>query len=764
MFCVNNRPHLLTLGMNTELDIDVSLVDILGSKTIEHLLNRILETLDKQAQSVSSNHGLPTPARNVKPTVRSLAHSQERLWFLQSVLDDRTSLNLLLVWHIRGEIDTSRLASAWSCLIQRHEILHSRIEETASGLQQIPTPEAVFDLTEVVVEIHSFDAEVARITAAARSHEFNIANGNLIRGWLLRSNSHARFFLASHHLAWDRQSTPTIFKEIRAIYRALGAALDAGHGLPPPSHQFIDYAMWQRSLIRSVEFSEPHIAFWINELRNAPEAVSLLPNSKATRRPEVKQFNRGLCCKSIPSLLARRMTEFCKQHGATLFMLMAAVVDTLIFRLTGDRDIVLGVPDSDRGHPDFDELIGFAVNMLPIRVKVEDGRANFNSFFDAFRSACLAAYEHRIVPFDVILQNVHVSHSTSHTPVFQVTVNFQSQGFFPAQDFGDFQVYRYDHYNSRPQSDFSLDIEEMDDGSLACEFSYDTAVYKESNLDMFADCYITLISSIIGSSGEDIIQDLNIVPNSHAALMKSTLEPDIDVASYTAFSKVSFSELLSQRVRVNPEKLALVSMNEKLTWGELNMAVSQVSHSLNAIDIPAAARVGILCSSGCSMVAAIYGILQSGYSYVPFDTELPNDRIASMVDDTNLQAVIVEDHNLVVKITACGLPIHSVFVLKDVLGSPKKAMQHEFHSQSDREACCIFTSGSTGRPKGVALSLTQIYSAVKCYSDAVQICAEDRLLLSAAPIFDASLLAIFGILLTGGTMCIASNEGKLQHS
>lgn len=327
---------------------------------------------------------------------------------------------------------------AWSTFIKRHEVLHSKLIDTEKGIQQIPIENPSFLLTQVEASEATFEEQVSAVTRIAKNHVFSLETGELVRGWLLKSPVECRFFLASHHLAWDRASVPTIFDETTAIYKSLVNGDAAESALSPVPYQFIDYTLWHEQRMGQQELVQPDIDYWKTQLLGILEAVSLLPTALLSERPATKQYNVDSVSLHIDSAFVALLRSFCKSNSVTLFMFMTSPLSALIHRLTGDDDIVIGIADGDRGHTEFDRLVGFTVNMLAIRNKIRTSMP-YIELLEDYRKACLEAYEHRAVPFDTLLQHLDVPRRTSHSPIFQITVNYQMQGSFLECDFGGFK-------------------------------------------------------------------------------------------------------------------------------------------------------------------------------------------------------------------------------------------------------------------------------------------------------------------------------------
>ena len=749
-----------------QLGVDVPVFDILGSKSINDLLSRMIEKLSDQNSNDNMAVRMPHPKRHEDISVRPLSHSQRRLWFLNRFLPDKTVYNLLLVCHVEGIVDETLLAKTWSVFMQRHEVLRSRIVDTPDGLQQIPIANAEFSLTVVKTSEDHFLEAVEELTHIAKNITFDIEKGEIIRGWLLRSPAEARFFLASHHLAWDRASVPVIFSETQAIYKSLLAKNDPLATLQPVPYQFIDYTLWEETWLNEEALVKPLINYWKEMLAGIPEAVSLLPLSLTDKRPAVKQYHVGTVTHALGKPLSIAIKEFCKRKAVTPFMFMASAVTALINRLTGDEDVVIGIPDGDRGHSAFDALVGFTVNMLAIRSQFKPDMS-YDSFLEEYRVACLKAYEHRVLPFDYLIQQLDVPRQTSHSPVFQVTINYQVHGSFAESNFDGFKFTKYDHYNAKTQSDFALEIEETSSGELVCSWDFDEALYDAARMSDLAATYQVFVDNIISKDGDAKLDELQLISETDLAIIASNLQPSYkSEPSLADLNNTLFPTLFARSVAQYPNKLALIDDTGSHTYTELELHTNAIANRLIQGGVKAGDSIGICCEQGRELLVGIYGILKAGCAYVPIDPDFPAERVLSMIEDAGVQIVLVENTTDIKcqRILACGINLSNVFVINETATGPEANIATPVLSRPVNHLdpfCCIFTSGSTGRPKGIFLNHGQLRYEMEGYNRYISTVPEDQIILSSAVVFDMSLPALYGTIQYGATVFVASREGNV---
>ncbi|PLB45025.1 putative polyketide synthase [Aspergillus steynii IBT 23096] len=756
-----------------ELAVDVPLFQVLGADSVTSLLQDIrqefLASHGSASDTTSPSTALPMPVAQSASgplMVRPVSHSQHRIWFLQQLLTDKTVYNLLLVCHIAGEMDVPAFLAAWSTLMKRHEILRSCISDTADGLQQIPKDSATFPLTVIKAngskEWRDVEAEVTRL---ARGYVFDLEGGDVIHGWLVQNPAGWKFYLASHHLAWDRSSVPVIFEETSHVYQNILAGRSPEAELSPVPYQFVDYTLWQNEVLEQESLVKGSLEYWMSELDGIPDAITLLPSASVASRPLVQQYQTDTSLISLDAALASRLKSFCREHAVTPFMFMTACLSILLHRLTGDQDILIGIADGDRSHTAFDRLVGFTVNMLALRFRMNP-KDNVHDFLGKAKQTCVQAYKHRILPFDYLLQHLNVPRAASHSPIFQVMVNYQMQAAFPEYDYGTFRFTGYDHYNARPQADFYLEIEETAQGALDCFFRFDTALYTHQSMTDLSYRYQALLESVLVADGEDKLGSLHLLSTADQELVHRFLRPEYrNYPTPVELSHDLFLDRLQDAVHHNPSKLAVFDKDETLTYQDLDERSDMVASALRRHGVLPGDSVGLVGDACCSIIAAICGVLKAGGVYVPIDREYPLERIQNMAADAGFRALLISQLSESEHQKLRGIPGTQLINVQQVLSSTSSDYALPFHRADASDSfCAVFTSGTTGKPKGIYIGQTQLRCEMEGCHRVFQTTSEDRLLLSSSLTFDMHLISVYGFVLYGATLCIADRETMLSPS
>jgi non-ribosomal peptide synthetase component F len=335
--------------------------------------------------------------------------------------------------------------------------------------------------------------------------------------------------------------------------------------------------------------------------------------------------------------------------------------------------------------------------MLPLRMKLPQDRT-CTALLEDLRDVCLQAYEHRAVPFDYLLQVLDVPRKTSHNPIFQVVVNYQSQGAFPKPDFGDFQFVEYDHYNARTQTDISLEVEESADGSMQFHFDFDAAIYGTEVAEKFAQMYLLLAAQVIEGAGKSLDQ-LELASPRDLQMTSQLLQPQMPNGKSIGWMRENlFSDLFRRWVAANPNKEALVDGQTTTSYKDMDKLTRCTAESLLNSDVPAQQCIGVCCEPSTEMMVAVYGILRARCIVVPIDPDFPLDRIVSIAEDTGLSTVIVNEASKAVKQKLISAGIVDLREVQKLTVPTKAHKTVELESTRPGDIlCALFTSGSTGR-------------------------------------------------------------------
>ncbi len=673
-----------------------------------------------------------------------VSFAQQRLWFLARLEPASFAYNLAGALRFAGSLDVASLAAALTAIVCRHESLRTTFgEEDGEPLQVIAEP-AAFPLP--VVDLASLPAaereeETRRIAAAEARRPYDLALGPLVRSTLVRLGEREHdLLIGMHHVVSDGWSMSVFVRELGVFYRA--AIAGEGAALPELAVQYADFAVWQRQWLSGEVLAE-QLAWWTGQLAGAPKVVEL-PLDRP--RPAVLSYRGRQADLAIDADLKQRLEAKARRLGITPFMVLLAGFATLLSRYGDQDDVVVGTPIANRGRAELEDLIGFFVNTLALRVDLA-GDPGFDELVGRVREMALGAYARQDVPFERLVDELRPERSLSHSPVFQVTLILQNLPSSRLDLPGLTLVPQVDE-TGRAQFDLSLFFYPLPGGGLLGRLEYASDLFDAATIQRLLGGFHRLLAGVAAEGAER--ERLSALPLIGPEERQQVLHQWNDTAS--AYPReATIPGLFEEQVRRTPDALAVVDGGEELTYAELNRRAERLASWLVATGLQPDEAVGLCAERSADLVAALLGILKAGGAYVPLDPTYPRERLAGMLADTGARIVVVQE-GFEDALPAAPERGEVRLPLRGTLGAEGgTTVRPALHPE--QLAYVIFTSGSTGRPKGVAVTHRNVVRLVRetDYADF----GPDEVFLQLAPVaFDASTLEIWGPLLNGGWLAV----------
>ncbi|MFE6499126.1 amino acid adenylation domain-containing protein [Kitasatospora sp. NPDC057738] len=648
-------------------------------------------TLAEFAAAVTSASGGARPG----PVRSGAAHAplskfQRGLWFLDQWNPDAPTYVVPWVFRFSGPVDPELLRRALAGVVERHESLRTTFELAEDGPRQVVHPfvELPFTLTETTAE------QVDALVAEAALEPFDLERGPLVRARVFRADGATTLLLLLHHIVWDEGSLAVLEAELQELYAASAEGRPAE--LPELAVQYGDYAAWQYQ----DDTAERQLDYWREQLRDAPTAGALVPDRP---RPEEQAFRGAFHRFAMPGPVAEAVRALARSEDATPFMVLLAGLALTLHRRSGQRDLVLGSPVNVRGRAELDGLIGYFVNLLPLRLKLEEG-ASFRDLVRHVREVSIGGYRHQEVSFDDIAGAVLDERPEDRNPLCQVLLELHPLDPRPFT-VGGHEVTRALHSNPVSRFDLSVSVDDLGTGFTG-RFEYDS--------DLFA-------------------------PDTMAGLCEEWL------GTLAAAVEVPVHALFEARAARDPRAVALISGERTVGYGELNTAANRLARHLTGLGIGRGDTVAVLAERGPELVVALLAALKAGAAYTLLDPDFPAERLAGAVADTGAATVVTHRH------AAVPFPVGRQVDLDASAAELARYAGHDLGLPVGGAdlACVMFTSGSTGRPKGVAVphrALTTTYLG----QDYARFGPEEVWLQCSPVSWDAFALELYGALCFGG--------------
>ncbi|WP_034887832.1 non-ribosomal peptide synthetase [Gillisia sp. Hel_I_29] len=670
----------------------------------------------------------------------AISDSQRRLWVLSQFEGGSSAYNMPSRIFLDGSYDVDLFKRAIYSVVDRHEILRTVFKENSQGeiRQWILERDALgFEIGELDLQGEAdIESSVLNYLDNDRMVEFDLAKGPLLRAILLQvSEDRYVFYYNMHHIISDGWSMDVLSRDVFKYYEFYksGGELD----LPALRIQYKDYASWQLSQL-STSIYQGHRDYWTG-LLGGDLPVLDLPSSKV--RPVIQSHQGQLLRTYISKESTQGLKRFSHQEGGTLFMGLLSSLKALLYRYTGQEDLVVGTPVAGREHSDLEDQIGFYINTLALRneVRSED---SFEDLFRRVRQRTLDAYEHQGYPFDRLVEDLELRRDTSRSAVFDMMLVLQNTGD-AHQGIGisdsDVELITDQGFNLS-KFDLSFTFEERGD-YLALLLEYNTDVYEQEMLEGFIVHYKEFLEKLL-SNPEALIGSIDYLAEEERVEL-------LDVFNATAFDyprDKTVVELFEEQVSKTPEAIAVVYEEERLSYEELNRRSNQLAHYLQAhYTIEPDDLVGIMLPRSSWMIVGILGILKSGGAYVPIDPDYPEDRIAYMLEDSKCKVLL--DEEFLDKFNNNNKSDYSTDNLSISL-LPSNLLY------------VIYTSGSTGKPKGVMVEHESILNTILSQINYLSLEEGNRGLQFASSSFDASVWEVFLLLLSGGSLYIIDSEKR----
>jgi amino acid adenylation domain-containing protein/non-ribosomal peptide synthase protein (TIGR01720 family) len=717
--------------------IELPLRGLFEAPTVAELGKRVSALLEA-GRGVS----IPSVTRVPREGNLLLSFGQERLWFLAQLDPNDPSYIIPLAVRMEGALDREALRRAIDAIVARHEVLRTTFRAVEGRPVQI-----LRDDLRVPLEIASLrevpegarEAEVRRIGGEIR-RPFDLEQGPLFRARLVELDADDHIlFLSMHHIVSDAWTMGVLRKEIGAYYRAFSAE-GAGRGvdLPELTLQFADYAAWQRAWLQG-EALDQQLSYWTTRLHGAPAALDV-PADRP--RPPVPSHRGAKKSFSIPAELGKSLRDLSRKEGVTLFMTLLAAFDVLLYRYTGQTDLMVGSPIANRTRGETEDLIGFFTNTIVFRAEL-DPEQSFSALLQTVKETCLGAYAHQDMPFERLVQEISPGRDLSRTPLFQVAISYQSASR-DGSSLPGLTLRPVGGESSSAKFDLLLGVLEGQ-SALSAIFEYTTDLFEGSTIDRMIGHFRALLEGIV-QHPEKKLWELPLLGDEE---LQRLLAPSTAVAPP---GNVLIHEIFEAQVDRHPERTALTFEGKSLTYRELDERSNRLAHRLRALGVGPDVLVGLCVQRSLEMVVGILGILKAGGAYLPLDPEYPRDRLAFMVQDADVPVLVTQDQYSVM-LAAQGAAVLRLDVdWPSVATEPATRLPRINNPQ--HLAYVIYTSGSTGKPKGVLIphaNVVRLFSATDHWFGFDE---QDVWTLFHSYAFDFTVWELWGALFHGGRLVV----------
>lgn len=678
-----------------------------------------------------------------EPVEVPITEPQLEVWLSDQLSEEAScSYNESFTLHMRGTVNERTLFEALRQLIRRHDALRAafdregKILHIASELNlEIP----VVDLT--ALKPADRQSRLEEMISEDAHTPFKLEQGRLVRMRLVKMEPNYQLLIfTSHHIVCDGWSTNVLLDELSKLYNALrhGTAAD----LPAPM-SFAKYAKLQADFLNSPEGAKVE-KYWLEQFQK-PAPLLDLPTDRP--RPSTKEYKGATYRWKISGENYNKIKKLGAKQKCTLFATLLAGFQILMHRLSGQDDIVVGIPTAGQSLLDDVVLVGHCVNFIPLR-----GRISANSaaaeFLAQMKQVVLDGYDHQNYTYGRLVRKLSLQRDPSRLPLMEVQFNLERVG--DSMQFDGFEAEVDPNPKSFVNFDIFLNVVESKDG-LILDCDYNTGLFDESTIARWMSHYETLLLGMV----EDVQQPISRLPLLTESDRRQLLvDWNATEAEYPRNACVH--HLFEKQVREAPDAIAVVFDQEKLTYAELNRRANRLANYLGKLGVKPGVLVGIFVDRSMEMIVALLGVLKAGGAYVPMDPTYPAERISFVLADAGVPVLLTQER-LAQSLGVTGTRVVNLDTEWGTIGR-ESSDDPKASATSEDLSYVIYTSGSTGKPKGVEIPHRAVVNLLSSTRKKPGLEAKDTLVAVTTLSFDIAGLELFLPLSVGAKLVIASRE------
>ncbi|HXU45855.1 MAG TPA: amino acid adenylation domain-containing protein [Thermoanaerobaculia bacterium] len=688
-----------------------------------------------------------------------LTYEQERLWFVQQIFPENGAYNVSNNFHLRGRLEPPVLARAVEEIVRRHEILRTSFRLEDDRPVQIVMPPGLRALPEVDLAALPEPLprrEAGRTMSRRARQRFDLTTGEPLRVTLFRLAAEEVQLLATmHHVATDFWSFAVFRNELVTLY----AAFSRGQRSPLPELpiQFADFACWQRAWLDS-EWIDRQLAYWRDRLRGAPAALDL-PADRP--RPPVASFAGARSAFDLPSDVSEALRGFARRLEATPFVVQLAAFAALLSRWSGERDLTCGTPIADRNRTEVENLIGYLLNLLVLRIEVGSD-PTLQELTTRVRGISHEAYAHQDLPFGKLLEGLRPGRALDRMPLFQVAYIYvtSAESSASAASLAEAALGGVPLDPGTARVDLTFVAEDYPSG-FRCFFEYGTDLFDAPTVLRLSG-WLTRILERMAGAPETKLGDVSLLSAAERwAAIGEWNDSARGIGAMGTSSAWSVDAWIDAEAERRPDAIALVARERALSYRELARRSAGLARLLAACGAGPEVAVAVVAERSPDYLLALLGVLRAGAFFVPLDPESPPFRLAAMIEDARPRLLLADGagRRALADLAIAGV---ETLDLESALASaametvdPSPAPCLSALPPAEALAYVLFTSGSTGRPKGVGIPRGALANLIRALCDLFGLGEGDRWLATTATTFDISLLELLAPLARGGVVEVA---------
>ncbi len=683
----------------------------------------------------------------------SLSSAQKRLYLLNQLEEIKTSYNMPFIMKVKGDLDKGRFDKVIQELIARHDAFRTSFEMIDGEVVQRIYDDVDFEFAYLNIDDKKTEKQIIKEFI----RPFDLSQAPLLRVGLIEKEDEALLIFDMHHIISDGMSMQILTNEFIQLY--------AGRELPKLRIQYIDFASWQNDLFNSEVFNKQE-KYWLTKFGQDEtysetvdnDVIPILNMPTDYPRPAVMSFAGETISFALEKEISNKLNNLANDNGATLYMVLLASYNILLSKYSNQEDIIVGSPIAGRPHADLKNIIGMFVNTLAMR-NMPYSHLTFREFLNNVKENAIAAYENQDYQFEMLVNKLDLRRDMSRNPIFDtmfVLQNLQMQNIeldSTDQALSDLSFLPYSFENKISKFDITLNAWESND-TIHCNLQYCTRLFKKETMERFSGHFQNIVTQILEDPDRKIMEITMISDIEKEDLIYRFNNTKADYPKHK-----TIQQIFEEQAQKNPENIALIFNDQKMTYSELNEKSNQLAKVLYINGVKPDKIVGLMVERSFEMIVGILGILKAGGAYLPIDPDNPVARIEYILQDSGTDLLVVHSNQ---SLLAENIQFNGKIInIEDEAICKQSTDNFKIEANSNNLAYVIYTSGTTGKPKGTLTSHYNIIRVVK-NTNYIEITKNDRLLQLSNYAFDGSTFDIYGALLNGAKLVMVPKETLLD--
>jgi amino acid adenylation domain-containing protein len=666
-----------------------------------------------------------------------LSSAQKRIYVLQQMDPQGIFYNVFQTNYLDIQVDKKKLETIFQQLVQRHESLRTSFEM----MNQEPV-QKIHEKVELKVSYFEVEGkDVPAIEKIVRGYvkPFDLTQAPLLRVGLIDTKENVILMIDMHHIISDGTSHKVLTDEF--------LALNEEQELPALRLQYKDYAEWQNSGEQK-ESLQNQEKYWLKKFSDGIPVINLPSDF-------LRQSTQSFEGNTVSFVLNPEETQvikgFTKDTDYTLFMVTLSLYYILLYKLTGEEDIVIGTPTAARMHADLQSIIGMFVNTLAVRMKMETN-PSFSTFLKEVKENTIQAFENQEYQFEDLVDKVVLTRDVSRNPLFDVMLTLQNQAEYIEAIFINIEEEKYDH--KKGAAKFDLTLTTVDLGArIHFHFEYCTRIFKPETIERFIGYFRKIIRQL-SETPDLLISEMDVI----SEWEKEQLLQHFNDTSEVYPDEKTIQQIFEEQVQETPDGTAIILGENKLSYSELNEKANQLAWTLRNMGMENNGIAGLIMERSIEMMVSLLGILKAGGAYLPIDPTLPEERKQYMLKDSQANLMVTQTRIFTENSNGKTENQSKVLFIDDAGDLTGATHNPESINQSEDLAYVMYTSGSTGTPKAVAVPHKGLINHSTAFKRKFYLTPQDNIVLFASISFDASISEIVMTLLNGSSLCLLTEK------